>query len=322
MRNKVLNLKTFDLLNFHCLTHSAVAAEGSVMAAEANEWYQTFLNQWKTGKDAELHLVCDQGRLKLNMTADLGLWQAPVWGPTGQPWGHQGLMRESPSKERRRARRAAERAAAEEAAAKEAAAAVEVVTVMKVADGCKAVEVPKVAVKVADVEEAEKVAKVADVAKIVEEAEIVPEKHDTENIQSEHLKDVGLLSGACLPSTSRVNGNKPVMTCWNCEEPMSSTHQCCITLTSPVPTPLAAPAPACSSVLATGAQAPEIPQSAGAHFPASPLPSQSQGVDVTFSETGRSRKLNMMKFCDNCDSLYPVATGCQSCVLPFKPSGT
>ena len=27
MRNKVLNLKTFDLLNFHCLTHSAMLVQ-------------------------------------------------------------------------------------------------------------------------------------------------------------------------------------------------------------------------------------------------------------------------------------------------------
>ena len=75
---------------------------------------------------------------------------------------------------------------------------------------------------------------------------------------------------------------KPV-NCSNCEEPMSSTHQCCVT--APCTPSLARP-------------------------PA--------GVKVTFSD-GKSRRLNMMKFCNNCDTLYPLATGCQSCVTPVKP---
>ena len=36
MRNKVLNLKTFDLLNFHCLTHSAL--EASPWCGRREEW--------------------------------------------------------------------------------------------------------------------------------------------------------------------------------------------------------------------------------------------------------------------------------------------
>ena len=74
-----------------------------------------------------------------------------------------------------------------------------------------------------------------------------------------------------------------VTKCSNCDESMSATHQCSVT----------APSPSLS---------------------------QYQGVNVTFSDTGKTRKLNMMKFCDNCDSLYPLALGCQSCVAPFKPS--
>ena len=70
--------------------------------------------------------------------------------------------------------------------------------------------------------------------------------------------------------------------CSNCEEPMSPTHQCCVT--APCTPSLARP-------------------------PA--------GVNVTFSD-GRSQRLNMMKFCNNCDTLYPLATGCQSCVTPVK----
>ena len=71
--------------------------------------------------------------------------------------------------------------------------------------------------------------------------------------------------------------------CSNCDEPMSSTHQCCVT------TP-------CK---------PSMTRPPG-------------GVNVTFSD-GRSQRLNMMKFCNNCDTLYPLATGCQSCVTPVKP---
>ena len=73
------------------------------------------------------------------------------------------------------------------------------------------------------------------------------------------------------------------LNCSNCEEPMSSTHQCCVAVPS---SPFLAQPPA--------------------------------GVKMTFSD-GRSRRVNMMKFCDNCDTLYPVATGCQSCLTHVKP---
>ena len=73
------------------------------------------------------------------------------------------------------------------------------------------------------------------------------------------------------------------LNCSNCEEPMSSTHQCCVAVPS---SPSLAQPPA--------------------------------GVKMTFSD-GRSRRVNMMKFCDNCDTLYPVATGCHSCLTHVKP---
>ena len=73
------------------------------------------------------------------------------------------------------------------------------------------------------------------------------------------------------------------LNCSNCEEPMSSTHQCCVAVPS---SPSLAQPPA--------------------------------GVKMTFSD-GRSRRVNMMKFCDNCDTLFPVATGCQSCLTHVEP---
>ena len=73
------------------------------------------------------------------------------------------------------------------------------------------------------------------------------------------------------------------LNCSNCEEPMSSTHQCCVAVPS---SPFLAQPPA--------------------------------GVKMTFSD-GRSRRVNMMKFCDNCDTLFPVATGCQSCLTHVEP---
>ena len=43
MRNKVLNLKTFDLLNFHCLTHSALTGRTGVegRGLVVNHWQLT-----------------------------------------------------------------------------------------------------------------------------------------------------------------------------------------------------------------------------------------------------------------------------------------
>ena len=84
----------------------------------AHHWVQTFFNQCKTGAHAELRLFCEGGHLKVTMCADLGRLLAN----TGTFSDCGGVPRPSPSRVRRRERRAAERAVAEEEAAAKAAA--------------------------------------------------------------------------------------------------------------------------------------------------------------------------------------------------------
>ena len=86
----------------------------------ANKLYETLLDQWKSGENAELKLICENGRLKVTLYADLGPWAQPE-GLRTPSFGNEGLHKVSPGRLRRRERRAAERAAAEQAAAKYAA---------------------------------------------------------------------------------------------------------------------------------------------------------------------------------------------------------
>ena len=86
------------------------------------------LNSWKVGKSSELKLNCENGVMKVTMTADLGEWVQHQSSESGD-MGYQGSRRRaSPSYLRRQERRAAARAAdslpvVKEASAEEAAAA-------------------------------------------------------------------------------------------------------------------------------------------------------------------------------------------------------
>ena len=83
-------------------------------------WCQTFLDQCKTGKDAELRLLCEDGHLKVNVFADLG----PLMAPT-VPKTYFGSQKVGNSRWRRSERRATAKIAADrelnEVAAEEAA---------------------------------------------------------------------------------------------------------------------------------------------------------------------------------------------------------
>ena len=84
----------------------------------AQQWVRTFIDQCRTGKRAELQFYCERGHLKVTMSADLGLVQHKNVNLSSCGVVESG----SPSRMRRRKRRAAERAAAENAAAVEVAA--------------------------------------------------------------------------------------------------------------------------------------------------------------------------------------------------------
>ena len=82
---------------------------------KAQKLFLTFVDQWRTGCNAKIQFHCESGRLMVDMQADLGHWKAQGCS----------LNKASPSRTRRRERRAAERdlaAATEEVVAAKAAA--------------------------------------------------------------------------------------------------------------------------------------------------------------------------------------------------------
>ena len=80
----------------HCLPPPAWLSTGSM--EKAQKLFLTFLDQWSTGCNAKIQFHCESGHLTVDLNADLGPWKAGC-----------GLIRASPSRVRRRERRAAER---------------------------------------------------------------------------------------------------------------------------------------------------------------------------------------------------------------------
>ena len=112
--------------------------------AGAQQLLQSFLDQCSSGSNAELRLSCENGRLRATLSADLGFLKAEKKTEPAFFWGG----RVSPSRARRRERRAAERVlphfsptaekaedpkAAEEAAAEKILVAVRSATPVKIA---------------------------------------------------------------------------------------------------------------------------------------------------------------------------------------------
>ena len=190
------------------------------------KWLQALVvNQWKTGKDAELRLYCENGHLKVNVCADLGLqtpsWRAePVGAYWGSPWGASG--RGSPSRLRRRQRRAATRTAEVFAATTEDAdqAAQERNSEKDAAEKAAA---GKSAEKAA----AEKAAAERAAAEIAASKEVVSEEIDTAEMKAAEKTVAGVLEADHVASTSCIGIQLPdVKSCWNCEGEMSNSHQC------------------------------------------------------------------------------------------------
>ena len=174
----------------------------------AYEVFQTFIDQWKTGANVEVRFFCERGNLKVNLCADLGLWR-PTTGELGpRVWDYGGLHKQSPSRLRRREKRAAERkqsAAAEKCAAEKAAAekcAAEKAAAEEFAAEKAAAE--KFAVEKAAAE------KCADTAK-------------AEQAASESAASADVASTSCLGSQYQ---STPWTTCWTCEGDLSPGHKC------------------------------------------------------------------------------------------------
>ena len=181
----------------------------------ALHWFWTFVASCRSGNNAEIRLFFEGGQLKVNMCAGLG----PVGTQTEEVlrsnWHHgeRGLKKASPSKMRRRERRATERA--EKFSLQKAAVEVEVsnlkaaekVTAVKAAEKVTAV---KAAVQVATMKATEEVATkelcgshaIKATEEVVSTLEVVVEEK----------------------ATTSCYGSQP--SCQNCNCVMTASHQC------------------------------------------------------------------------------------------------
>ena len=165
------------------------------MAADAERLFNMFLDQWKTGQNGELRLLCESGNLKVNFSADFGPWRAqPVIWP--KVWGSRGVPTTSPSRLKRRERRAAERAAAEKLAAESAAA---------------------------ESAAAENTAAKRVAAERVAAEKLAVEKAATEKIASAE-KAADKVCESEMTATTSCSHSK--VQCWNCNGDMTPDHQC------------------------------------------------------------------------------------------------
>ena len=205
----------------------------------AHHWVQTFVNQCKTGTHAELRLFCEGGHLKVTMCADLGQLVANT-GTSSNCWG---VPRPSPSRVRRRERRAAERAVAEEEAAAKAAAekadaekaaaeqaAAEKVYAEKVAAEKAAAEkasAEKAAAETAATEKAaaEKAAAEKAAAEKAAADKAAAEKAAAEKATAERAAKEEAAAEKASTSCCGSEQQKPPMSCWSCDEMFATDDQ-------------------------------------------------------------------------------------------------
>ena len=171
------------------------------------------VDQWKSGMSAELRLSCENGQLRVSLSADFGTavsavpsWSAVIADSPGDASG-----RGSPSRLRRRMRRAAQRATTVKTDPKqsvaEKAATEEVIAVKEAAEKAEA---EKAAAEKADAEKvaAEKADAEKEAAeKAVAEKEVV-------------VKGAAEQAAAEKASTSLCGsaGRRAQLPCWSCDE--------------------------------------------------------------------------------------------------------
>ena len=206
------------------------------------------VDQWKSGMSAELRLSCENGQLRVSLSADFGTavsavpsWSAVIADSPGDASG-----RGSPSRLRRRMRRAAQRATTVKTDPKqsvaEKAATEEVIAVKEAAEKAEAekaaaekADAEKVAAEKADAEReaAEKaVAEKEAAEKAVAEKEAA-EKADAEKADAEKaaakkaaaekevvVKGAAEQAAAEKASTSLCGsaGRRAQLPCWSCDE--------------------------------------------------------------------------------------------------------
>ena len=216
--------------------------------AEARKLFETLLDQWKTGRSAELRLFCESGRLKVNMHADLGPWRAHSDGLSPNMSCFGGLQKASPSRQRRRVRRAAERVASAECAVIESdavvKAAAENAIAKKIAENSSAVEKDLVKSLIVNKAAEESAAAVKAGVKYVKKTagksadaktEECPVAEQAAGAEKSSVKEVSdsVATTSCLHSKVQ---------CWNCNMDMTPAHQCelpaSVVVEHPPPLPL------------------------------------------------------------------------------------
>ena len=255
----------------------------------AHQLLETFLAQCKSGNWGELRLTCEGGHLKASMFADLGLL-SPEVTPKSDEFGNYG-GRVSPSRTRRRVKRAAERqlfTGVDKTIAEKAREADQVATAGKaateevVAGNVAAKEVvaenaasskdsveDTAAAKAAE-SDVKNTAAVSEMTAI-EAAEAVVEKADCD-------------TETASTSTKLMN---PDQSCWNCKAAFTPAHQCD---GSPEPVSKASPAP-------------------------KPPDPAVNNVDPGRTFAPR-RGLNINTFCVKCEERHPVRQKCQRQPVP------
>ena len=204
------------------------------------------MDQWKSGKAAELRLCCGNGQLKVSLSADFGP-SVPSWNAATAGAPDYASVRGSPSRLRRRLRRAAERAAtektnseqsvAEKAATEEVVAekeAAEKVDAEKEAAACS----EKIAAEKADVkrEAAEKADAEREAAETAYDEKEAAEKSDVEKAAAKKAaaeKELAV-KGAAEASTSSCGSagrratavNSPVGVAVGSKRPPSKKRLC------------------------------------------------------------------------------------------------
>ena len=264
----------------------------------AQELLQTFLDQCKTGNFAELRLTCEGGRLKASMFADLGPLR-PSINPKSDDFGSYGT-RVSPSRARRREKRATERQSfattgetiaekAKEADQVAAAgnAAAEEVFAENAAPWKDSAEDAAVKAAESDIENTAAVSEMSAInaaGELVEKAEIDAslKAGKVENVEDGKPALNCSAETKCDTETASTSTKlvSPDQSCWNCEAAFTPAHQC-DGYPEPVSEASKPPDPTVNSV--------------------------DQGR--TFAPR---RGLNINTFCAKCEKRHPVFQKCQS----------
>ena len=264
---------------------------------DALRWCQAFVSQCKTGKKAELRLLCEDGHLKVNICAELGPCDAPE--ESSVPSWKVGN-----SRQRRSVRRAAERTAAGKvtgnagmsASVEEAAA-----TTTAAEKKAECAEAKKAAERIAAAAESETAVKAADSAALKAAIEQSSVEEAAAKIVVMTGADESGSAEAVASTSCRGSQQLVLMTnCLNCDELMTPDHQCAAsTVNSP-------------EGVAEGTKVPLPGLPCVRPGPLSPLvlkkPVPSDAVAVA---PPRPKGLNIKKFCVKCEVRHPAGQKCK-----------